>query len=361
MKLHWNDLWEEAPSLTPEKTPLDHDRIRALVRERTRIKRRPLHLVWRGLAAAAIVCAFVVSASAAVHFLTAGDFFADYFSTLEEGPLSEGQMDAINEIGTLFPAEGYTDHGVTITPLEALADEHVYYLRLRITGPEDTVIPPGENDTDGWYQLFSPENMMSLEVPEDDYQHMGWSSTSEWVDTVPGDNEIEVVLILMAQSNTDLCFNDGVSKILHLSGPYLQSPDKEYIPIYTGSWDLDIGTHFESQTISLDVEGLTREDPVFGTITLQQVELSPLSMTCKYSYEQDGMEDERLVLPSLNPGLSVVLQDGTVLEPNQGTGSSTPAECTSEGYLLFSSPVDLDQVAYIQFGDHQIPLPESNS
>ena len=57
MKLHWNDLWEEAPSLTPEETPLDHDRIRALVRSRTCTKRHPLKLFCRGLAAAAIVSA----------------------------------------------------------------------------------------------------------------------------------------------------------------------------------------------------------------------------------------------------------------------------------------------------------------
>ena len=97
----------------------------------------------RLLLAAAVIAALSVSALAAGHFFKPGESFQNFF-TPEDGALSQNQLDVIDQLGQVFDGEGgpapaaVTSNGATITPIAAIADENVYYLRLRVEAPEGT-------------------------------------------------------------------------------------------------------------------------------------------------------------------------------------------------------------------------------
>ena len=91
----------------------------------------------RLLAAAAVAATLSASALAAGRLFGAGELFQDFFRP-EEGALSQGQVDAMDQLGQVLIGEGdtapapVTSNGATITPIAALADEIVYYLRLLV-------------------------------------------------------------------------------------------------------------------------------------------------------------------------------------------------------------------------------------
>ena len=125
---------------------------------------RPVRL----LIAAAIAAALSVSALAATRLL-GGELFGDVFS--QGSSLSQGQIDAIDRLVQTFEGQdgsipaAVTDNGATITPIAALADENVYYLRLRVEAPEGTALPDLDMDRDeAVYQLFGPEGEDRLEL-----------------------------------------------------------------------------------------------------------------------------------------------------------------------------------------------------
>ena len=101
----------------------------------------------RLLLAAAVIAALSVSALAAGHFFKAGESFQNFF-TPEDGALSQNQLDVIDQLGQVFDGEGgpapaaVTSNGATITPIAAIADENVYYLR-QLAGLIDSRGGPG--------------------------------------------------------------------------------------------------------------------------------------------------------------------------------------------------------------------------
>ena len=105
----------------------------------------------RLLIAAAAVAALSVSALAAGRFFKAGEPFQDFF-TPEDGALSQNQVDVIDRLGQVFDGEvgpapaAVASNGATITPIAAIADENVYYLRLRVEAPEGTALPDPDRE-----------------------------------------------------------------------------------------------------------------------------------------------------------------------------------------------------------------------
>ena len=56
------------------------------------------------------------------------------------------------------------------------------------------------------------------------------------------------------------------------------------------------------------------------------------------------------------PGYTaVVMKDGSEAEI-VGIGMGTSGKTATKGYYYFAAPIDIDQVAYIQWGDLQIPV-----
>lgn len=351
-------------------TPFSASRIKELTMNQiTPKKSHKLSAPVRVLIAAAAVAALSVSALAANYVLGAGTLFQDYFAG-EEEPLSPGQVEVMDEMGKTFEG-GVTSGGATLTPVAALADEHVYYLRLRVEAPEGVVLPDLDPDVDGYYQLsgMGEGNHITFVPEEGIYESFGWSLSLDWLsDSDPTDNVKEVVLRCTAAG--DEKFNDGVSKLLTIHGLWIQSPDKEYTQIFSGEFTFDIGMYYESKILSLDCEGAIYYNQTYRYANrLESLELSPLTLSYRF---QSTMLDNDWYGPGLG-SLQIVLKDGTVLydtENRNGTPRSAPSVAepefdipvsddfvtTHEDYILFDTPLDLTQVDYVQYGEYRIPV-----
>ena len=346
-------------------TPLSARRIRARTlaqidaapARRARGRMRPLRL----LAAAAVVAALTLSAMAVGHALGAGELFRSYFSAAGGEDLSPEQVAVLDQVGSTFEG-GVTSGGTTITPVAALADENVYYLRLRIEAPEGVTLPDLDPDTDGYYQLFgsTSDSDITLTPAEGAYQSFGWGLSQEWLpDNDPTDNRKEVVLRYTRAG--EFRFNDGVSKVLTIRGLWIQSPDKEYTQILEGEFSFDIGIHYESTVLTLDCGGAYYTDPTYGyTNILEELELSPLSFSYRF---RSTMPENDWVIPGLGD-LRIVMKDGTnflpaVVVPEKPLFeiplSDTPVS-VHESFDVFDTPLDLEQVDYVQYGETRIPV-----
>ncbi len=387
MKINISDLLDQYPAEDVElggETPYSPSRIKELTMKEIKTDQtgsprrfKPIRLLAVAVAAAALS----VSALAAGQLIKAGDLFQGFF-TPEAGSLSQGQVEAIDRLGQVLDGEhsevpaAVTSNGATITPLAALADENVYYLRLRVEAPEGTALP--DLDGEHHYQLFSNDgnNNITLKADEGAYPRgFGYEmSTTVLPDDEPNDNRKELVLCITAQygDRDDMKFNDGVSKILTIHGLWVQDAYKGYTPIFTGEFQFDIGLSFQSQTVSLDVEGVSWTDEVLDyTNTLKYMTISPLSLSYCYS---TTLPDNQYFGPKVS--FEIVLKDGTAFVPGFDTTQdivdylkgwhdldpedilplSGPAGQDIETYFLFDEPLDLSQVDHVTFGDVKIPV-----
>lgn len=372
MTERFSDLWEgaEAPELTGEgNAPLDGERVRNLVRARIspkKVRRRPVRKL---LLAAGTAAALALGAGAAAGYFTPSQVFAPYFGE-EAAPLTDGQREALDTVGRTFP-EGVTSNGATLTPLAALADENGCYLRLRVEAPAGTVLPDLDGETEGYYQLFGMGKGENIALDLSAYEDYGWDLSLDWLpDDDPTDNGKEVVLRYVKQPDTALDFHDGISKPLTIHGLWVQSPDKEYTPIFTGEFTFDIGLYFESQVVEVDTLGATWTNELYGfTNRLEELTLSPLSLSCRYS---TNLEENGVIGAGLGD-LRIVLKDGTVFWPRETIvrnpdrrdprfDESSVKDTfvhTYDACEVFDAPLDLSQVDYIQYGVTKLTLPQS--
>lgn len=358
-------------------TPLSSARIKELTMNKITPKKKHLYrLPARLLAAAAIVAALTASAFAAVYIAGAGELMQGFFAK-DGDPLTSGQIESLDQVGQIFE-DGVTDNGATITPVAALADEHCYYLRLRVEAPEGTVLPDLDPDVDGFYQFAGrnwPEEKLTLTGPDggDLREQANISIMFDWLpDEVPTDNMKEAVIKItpVNSTNSAVAFNDGTSKVLTIPGLWVQSPYKEYTPIFKGEFAFDIGKHFESRSLAVDGNGADYHDQTgYGfTLWLDRVELTPLSVAIWYRDNIIG-EGQNYVYAGLE-GMRIVLKDGTVFldtmpwwefdaEANGWDAETMMADGPQRDMdfsFPFEQPLDLDQVDYIQFGEHIIPV-----
>ncbi len=343
---------------------------------KARAGRRPMRL----LIAAAVIAAFSVSALAAGRILGGGELFGNVFSQ-EKDALSQGQLDAIGQLVQSFEAQdgsipaAVTDNGATITPIAALADENIYYLRLRVEAPEGTVLPDLDWERDeACYQLFGDEaaNDLTLEPAQGAYPEYAFGYQLDFrplPDSDPNDNIKEFVVQFANLSENGITLNDGVSKVLTIYGLWIQDPGKNYTPIFTGTFTFDIGLNFQSQTAALPVEGLTwHHDLLDYTNTLQAMTLSPLSL----SYQVDSTMPENDRVGAQLGTLEIVLKDGSVFYAESTEYDEQLARYIERGeielpltgeptgvfenYIVFEQPLDLTQVDYIRYGEAKIPV-----
>ena len=359
-------------------TPLSPARIKELTMNRITPKQNKLRrLPVRLLAAAAIAAVLTASAFAAVYIAGAGELMQDFFAKDGEA-LSTGQIESLDQVGQTFE-EGATDNGATITPVAALADENCYYLRLRVEAPEGTVLPDLDPNVDGYYQMVGsqwPEEELTFISETGVDINNGYSYTFEWQpDSDPTDNVKEVVIRFTAQGTDPAVFNNQEGKILTIRGLWIQAPDKGYTPVFTGNFVLDVGGAFEQHSLAVDCGGADYVD-ITGlgyTMWLDRVELTPLSISVWF---RDNVKPDQTSFVAFGgskgfcEGLQIVLKDGTVAFDNVPTWTHDPAELNwdaatmladgpisnKNGFTPFDQPLDLDQVDYIKFGEHIIPV-----
>ena len=382
MKRNISDLLDRYPAEDVElggNSPYSSNRIKEItmknIHTETKSRKRGFKPA-RLLVAAAVAAAFTVSALAAGRLL-GGELFGDVFSRGNDS-LTPGQMETIDRLVQTFEGQdgaapaAVTDNGASITPLAALADENVYYLRLRVEAPEGTALPDLDWERDGaCYQLFGPEadDHLTLEPAEGAYpaDTFGYQLNFRPLpDSEPNDNVKEFVVQFTNLSDDGIALNDGVSKQLTIHGLWTQDSDKVYTPIFTGEFAFDIGLNFQSQLLDLAVDGLTwstrAEDEFRGvaydvTNTVKQMSLSPLSLS--YRYTTTLPKDNNWIGAGLGP-VEIVLKDGTAIPCIHGcdtdVGDSQTGTRELEGFVVFDQPLDLSQVDYVQYGENKIPV-----
>lgn len=387
MKRNISDLLDRYPAEDVElggNTPYSPTRIKEITMKKIHTETksgkrsfRPARL----LVAAAVAAAFTVSALAAGRLL-GGELFGDVFSQ-GDGSLTPGQMETIDRLVQTFEGQdgaapaAVTHNGASITPLAALADENVYYLRLRVEAPEGTLLPDLDPDTDGYYQLFGnqPEEALSF-TSESGENIQGIAVSCEWQpDSDPADNVKEVVIRFTAQGTQPAVYNNQEGKTLTIQGLWIQAPNKAYTPVFTGIFALDVGGAFERRSLSVDCGGADYVD-ITGlgyTTWLDRVVLSPLSISVWFRDNVKPDQTSRVHFGGSQgfcEGLQLVLKDGTVAFDNVPTWTYNPADLNwdastmladgpisdKNGYAPFDRPLDLDQVDYIKFGEHIIPV-----
>lgn len=382
MKRNISDLLDRYPAEDVElggNTPYSPTRIKEItmknIQTETKTNKRRFQPA-RLLIAAAVVAAFCASALAAGRLL-GGDLFGDVFSRGDDS-LTPGQMETIDRLVQTFEGQdgaapaAVTDNGASITPLAALADGNIYYLRLRVEAPEGTALPDLDWERDGaCYQLFGPEaaDRLTLEPAQGAYpaDTFGYQLNFRPLpDSEPNDNVKEFVVQFTNLSDDGIALNDGVSKQLTIHGLWTQDSDKAYTPIFTGEFAFDIGLNFQSQLLDLAVDGLTwstrAEDEFRGvaydvTNTVKQMSLSPLSLS--YRYTTTLPKDNNWIGAGLGP-VEIVLKDGTAIPCIHGcdtdVGDSQTGTRELEGFVVFDQPLDLSQVDYVQYGENKIPV-----
>lgn len=409
MKRRISDLLEGIREDTVElntQTPLSSNRIKELTMSKINSEKKTHNtkrIAFRILVAAAAISLLTVTAFAAENVFGAGDWFRDILGNrLEEDrktvqqeglditlpeTVSQEQIDVVNELGQVFEETSIESEGTTMTLTAAYADANVIHLYFQAEAPEGTVLPDGI-----LYQFYdyNAENWNILELPQGaPYELSGYNVEVEALpDSDPTDNRKDFHVTIYTQSGMEMQFNDGVSKLYHITGIYEQVVDMNgdedgYVRLAPGSFTFDIGIANEAKVVELDVDGLTygghrtrtwthdspckefckenltgQTDPDTGlpihaeswdyTVTPKRLAISPLSAdwACDYT-----CSDDRATF-----GLSfrVVMKDGSSPLLVDGGGTYNDEKCMSSGTNYFSTPIDLDQVDYILIGDPEI-------
>lgn len=335
---------------------LGYKKIRQVVRRSTTTFRRALMIV-------AIVAMALALTGFIIYKFFVADGFGRYF-----GELDNSQKIVMEQIGTTkIPAS--TSNGVTITPRAIIADDYFFYGRFRVEGPEDANWTFPAYKKDG---LDLPDTSLSflhtfgpgIDDREFLYDETGKvlsisTSNATWYDETPGDNVLEFVLKLTGSANNPPYFANGQSKTLTIKNIWKEDLDKNYTVFLEGPWNFEVGLYSEVDVRTIDVDGLsvlklyngTVYEDVDSSMTLRYMSISPISLCYSYDYTCD---DPNIAYPA--PGtVEIVMIDGSRVEANMQDSRWTE----SSGFYLCSlaSPIDLNQVAYIQFGNQQIKLP----
>lgn len=371
------DLYEENDVNIKDKNIASSKKIKELTMEKIESRKKKARPITRILIIAAIVAA--ISGAALANSLGAGSYFRNIFYN----ELTEEQVQVLDEVGTTS-MESVTDHGTTITPVAALADENLCYIVLEIEGPEGTQFRK-LTENEGYYQLGL--DFESLEALG------GFSMGTYWY---PDENQVSnrITAVITIEGTTEK-LNDGGEKWIRFDNIYIQSPEKEYTLFLEGTWAFEYGRNLTSQSVEVPVDGMivSRVNEDFDDawqLTLTDMKISSLGIRVCYSYSANT----KMVTPVPGP-IKVVMKDGSEIgvtistqvlfeepfdeeflaqaeeayarsieEQRAAYESSKTAEYSTyyeEWSLYFISPVNLDEVAYIQLGHDELQIPLNNN
>lgn len=268
--------------------------------------------------------------------------FANWFKSVFSGPHAQEKVYEQISAGGMTSC---SSNGTTITPVAAIADNSMCYIRLKIDAPEGTElhIPDNGNEflqlSNGAYDLLVNKETGKIEPGE---------YTLHWEDSVPGDNSIDVVIMYCGQTRLTH-FNDHKVRTVNIHNIWLQDSCKDYSVVLKGDWSFDVVFPM-GETKVLDVKGLEVKGLTDGEkMTLTQISISPLSLEVSYCFTTPD-ED---VLPTLGTIL-IVMKDGTEIDCVAG-GGEDGNDWTHSSYIL-NTPIDVNEVDYIQFDSQQIKV-----
>lgn len=376
----------------------------------SKVKKAPKRrILSKFLLVAAIIAALTTTAFAADVIFNAGDVLRDfilhdqeeYIDYLEghgadvtnvRETLSEGQVEVISELGTVFTDQSYTSEGTTMTLVAAYGGADIIHLYFEVEAPEGTVLPDGilykfydynndRKEIDGqmrWYHLEAAEN-----AP---YDYVGYGSleVEALPDDDPSDNKKGFHVTIMNGIYNEGKYNDGYSKFLNVTGIYEQVvnaniDEDAYVKLAPGNFRFDIGIVNDVKEIEIDVDGLnyggvktrdwTHDSPCLEVCkefltgeTDAETGLPVHSETWKYSATFKSFTisplgiDMKLEFPEVYNKytcmVKVVMKDGTT--PLISSGGGADGGTWVRDIRYFVTPIDLDEIDYILIGDSEI-------
>lgn len=244
--------------------------------------------------------------------------------------------------------QSVTDQGLTITAIQTIQDKNRFYALFEVTA-EDTGM-----------EITADHNMqytMDFKDGENPFCALGWSFVSEEEQEVSNTRYFEIYGTKMKNSS------DNLEMELHFTALEDVPEEKagEGAVLIEGNWDFSLDIH-ETESIRHE---LRKEYELAGyPVTVEAVELSPISLTIFYSGDSiRSMEEGEQVnldqlddLPALYP---------TGVRYGDGTEISEYCHPMSEGYtdksrtsyqivLQFTKVVDAEQVNVLLMGDDEI-------
>ena len=349
MKRNISDLMDyiqDAELSASCQTPLSPQRIKELTMSKIK-KNKKSRLTFRVLLVAAILAGLGVTAVAADQIWGfSGEIFGKGANIEFVQP---EHVETIDRLGASFPG-GITSNGATITPISVLGDDRNFYLHLRVEAPEDVVLPDGVV-----YQLFGMNGgqAMQLYVPENAYKDISCTADLDVLeDEDPTDNVKDFVLKWTAiDEHVDMKFNDGISKILTISGLWEQVENGIYREIFTGDFSFDIGRYQMVEIAKAKVEGLSASINNEYSVTLQTMTVNPLGIHYIYTATLSNNPTE---YP--RGEFVIVLKDGTKVETVKGLVGRNEDGVSYSSWANFYESIDLEQIDYILFGEHKIAI-----
>jgi hypothetical protein len=322
-------------------------------------KQTARHFSGKAVAAAAIgiLAMGSVTAIAATHHIWSRGMSGTLQATDEQQQvLTEQGVASVMQEQEAYEQLAVTDGNVTIAPETVIADERFAYLSFSVSGyilgegvepgfesvnvcqADRDAVDSGLSMSGSFYDgIITDENGSPV---YDDGSELEANEAGETIaHYADADGKLEYVIIAMVSDEEDTL----PGKTIHVDFRNLGTVYKaDYENAVDGSWSFDIELPDVSAAKTMQIG-----QDVPGTVfTLENIELSPISMKLNYSVngEVSASEDENGV-PDF---CGVVLKDGTRI-PYLANGGSTgyADETKKEAYVwsCFDRVIDAEQVA----------------
>jgi hypothetical protein len=317
------------------------------------------HSYRKAVAAAAIgvLAMGSVTAIAATHHIWSRGMSGTMQATDEQQQaLTEQGVASVMQEQEAYEQLAVTDGNVTIAPETVIADERFAYLSFSVSGytlgegvepgfESVNVCQEGRDAVDSGLSMSGSfyDGIIADENGTPTYDDGSELEDNEAGETIAhyadADGNLEYVIIAMVSDEDDVL----TGKTIHVDFKNLGTVYKaDYENAVDGSWSFDIELPDVSAAKTMQIG-----QDVPGTVfTLENIELSPISMKLNYSVngEVSASEDENGV-PDF---CGVVLKDGTRI-PYLANGGSTgyADETKKEAYVwsCFDRVIDAEQVA----------------
>ena len=325
------------------------------------------------------VCILAVSSISAIaairHYWGRGMSGNIQASDEQQQVLTEKKIAKVYSEDTESSSLAVTDNGVTIEPDTVVVDDRFVYMSFRISG---------YNVADRMEPGFEMVNVYQGDDPEDEGAWVNMSG-SMYNGILPDENGTPVyedgtsienyedgsIICHYTDHNGNMEYiiqasvvdeNDSfLGKTMHVNFKNLGTLSKaEFTPEVEGKWDFAISLSDVSSTQNIKVG-----QKVVGTgFTMENIEISPISMKVNYSVNEAPSEQEDdLGIPEV---MGVVLKDGTripYLTDGGGLGYTDSSKSNAYQIAGYDRVIDVDKVAAlivrISAVDEKIEIPIS--
>ena len=333
--------------------------------------------------AAAIACAVLVGAggitvtAAVVHHLWSRGMQGNLQATEEQqkdlaerGMVTQFDQSAAQEEGLNLSSMEVTSEGITVKPMELIADGHFVHAAFQVSGYdladgeepcfENVVVYTGEDENaqDGWVNMSGSfyDGIVSNNNGEPVYEDGTPLASDETGNIVEhykaADGTLEYVMTLYKTDPDESL----LGQTLHVCFENLGTVEKtEFMDRIGGTWEFDIPVSGKDAAKSCELN--TALENV--NVTVRSAAISPISIRVDYEVtgELQVQEDDN-GLPNVG---GVVLKDGSkVLYLLDGGQSGYQKGSDTQAYLLatFDRVIDVDQVQSLLFRLHAGDQPE---